>query len=739
MAQLNFLIGRGELLTRDISGPKRKMEKSEVYSLAETAERLLPQIERTLTAIEASSPSTRPDGLAVARIMLNPSYIARSFYPASLFRTLGLIPVGSRATKVIPKKWNRKRAPSEISTTEFFVAGRLDDFRKLSSVATTYSIDSKEALDFTRVEQVNPYLPSEKIVNLGSDLDKHFEVGIHLLPDDRPDGVKRAFEGFAEDQGAITHNELSFETGNLWFIPVECSRLQAQAIAEFALVRVIRPVPKLRTFRPVQRGTFAAPSCRLPTVPPVSSEPRVAILDGGLPENHPLTPWVRTYRHGDPDASNHPEGPNHGLAVTSALLFGAIEPGSEATQPYSYVDHHRVLDSSTTAEDPLELYRTLGMIEEVLLSRRYQFINLSLGPDLPIEDSDIHAWTSVIDDLLSDGNTLMTVAVGNNGERDRTIGNARVQVPSDCVNAISVGSCNNLRAPWQRAAYSAVGPGRHPGLIKPDLMAFGGQAPNYFHAVAAEGESLLQPLMGTSFAAPALLRIAVGVRATLGTSLGPLAIKALLVHSAERAGHQPDDVGWGKIPEDLGSVIACPPGVARIVYQGELKPGKYLRAALPVPDGGLKGRIRLKATFCCASPTDPQDTSSYTRAGLEVTFRPKDSNVKQEAKNASSRSFFKRPRFADESEQRADQGKWETVLHGESGLLGTSLKNPVFDIHYNAREGGHQSTGAEKIPYALVITVEAPNHPDIYNDILRAYSDTLVGIRPVEVTLPVRS
>ncbi|WP_407470007.1 S8 family serine peptidase [Xanthomonas campestris pv. raphani] len=90
----------------------------------------------------------------------------------------------------------------------------------------------------------------------------------------------------------------------------------------------------------------------------------------------------------------------------------------------------------------------MGFVEEVLLSRQYQFINLSLGPDLPIDDTDVHAWTSVIDDLLSDGDTLMTVAVGNNGEMDRAVGNARVQVPADAVNALAVGAANNTDDTW---------------------------------------------------------------------------------------------------------------------------------------------------------------------------------------------------------------------------------------------------------------------------------------------------
>ena len=35
--------------------------------------------------------------------------------------------------------------------------------------------------------------------------------------------------------------------------------------------------------------------------------------------------------------------------------------------------------------------------------------NVSPAVDLPIEVSDVHAWTSVIDDLLSDGEALMTI------------------------------------------------------------------------------------------------------------------------------------------------------------------------------------------------------------------------------------------------------------------------------------------------------------------------------------------
>jgi hypothetical protein len=397
-----------------------------------------------------------------------------------------------------------------------------------------------------------------------------------------------------------------------------------------------------------------------------------------------------------------------------------------------------VLDQYSRGEDPLELYRTLGLVEQVLLSRTYQFINLSLGPDLPVEDQDVHAWTSVIDDLLSDGDTLMTVAVGNNGERDRESGNARVQVPADCVNALAVGAADDTEAEWARASYSAIGPGRSPGVVKPDLMAFGGNPiSKYFHVLAPSAKPTLTPQLGTSFAAPYLLRSAIGIRAILGDELSPLAIKALLVHASDPGEHDKLEVGWGKIPEDILSIITCSHGVARVAYQGELKPGKYLRASLPLPAGGLSGNVRLKATFCYASPTDPQDAAAYTRAGLEVVFRPNDEKIRDNKLNANAKGFFDMSKYETEQERRSDRGKWETVLHGEKTFRGTSLKNPVFDIHYNAREAGARTVNADKIRYALIVSVEARKHTNLYNDILRTYAKTLIPIQP-KVSLPIR-
>ncbi len=737
MSQTNFLIGRGEMLTHDIKGPKRKPGKAEVYSLQQAALRLTPQFTETSAALDSLPLHACPGDFGVARLTMNPSYIARSFFPVAMLRTVGLESVGSRTVRVKPEAWTKKGAPQECTTTELFVAGKRHAFRNLKDWTKQIEPDSDEALDLAHIEKFSAFAPEQRIASYGSHKDRFFEVGLHLLPDEDRLFVQRAFAKYAKEVEVKIHSDLGFIAGNLWFVPVEGKHANIERLSEFVFVRVIRPMPKLRGMRPVQRAGGVSVTCSLPTEQPLSSEPKVAILDGGLPKQHAIGPWLRSYRVFDKDADDDPDGLEHGLAVTSAFLFGPIAPNGVAARPFAYVDHLRVLDKGAGTEDPLELYRTLGFVEEVLLSRQYQFINLSLGPDLPIEDTDVHVWTSVIDDLLSDGDTLMTVAIGNNGEMDRPSGNARVQVPSDCVNAVAVGAANDTEASWARASYSAMGPGRSPGVVKPDLMAFGGDADKYFHVLSQSKKPVLAPQLGTSFASPYLLRSAVAIRAILGVELTPLAIKALLVHAADPSTHDKLEVGWGKVPEDLMRIITCPDGVARIVYQGELKPGKYLRAALPLPEGGLSGNIRLSATFCYASPTDPQDAAAYTRAGLEIVFRPNDEKITDGKANANTKGFFDMKKYATEEERRSDMGKWETVLHGAKGMRGSSLNNPVFDIHYSAREAGGRATGAEKIRYALIITLEASKHADLYNDILRTYAKTLVPIQP-QVSLPIR-
>lgn len=734
-----YLIGRGELLTYQIEAPRKKPgNKAHPYSLAEAKAHVVPQMEAAARQLQELPAEACPDDIAVARLTLHPAYLAKSFFPRSLLDQAGLVSLGSRTTRVKPRKLTGPKAPAEAETTELFVAGRRSALRALPMLASGLQAGTPLAEQFTEIEDFAPMLAVDRTRGSRPRGTATFEAALHIPPVLSAQRVRAQFAAYAQAQGFRVHTSLEFEVGRLLFVPVTGPGAQLKALADFTLLRVVRPMPPLRGARPLARSTPLAVGFALPEADPLSREPRVAVLDGGLPKQHVLGVYVRRYFRSDESAADVPEYLGHGLGVTSAVLFGAIDPEAGASRPFAPVDHHRVLDADVEDEHPVELYRTLGHIEAVLRSRQYQFVNLSLGPEYSMEDRDVHAWTAVIDDFLSDGATLMTVAAGNNGEGDSELQLDRIQVPADSVNALAVGAADRSTAGWKRAVYSARGPGRSPGRRKPDVVAFGGSPREYFHVAAPGARAQLATTLGTSFAAPLVLRTGVGVRAVLGDQVRPLTIKALLIHSCEPhpvAGA--NDVGWGRVPAELNTLITCRAGQARILYQGELSPGKFLRAPVPLPDTELVGSVTIRATFCYASPVDPQDASAYTKAGLVATFRPHEDKRAATAAHAKSRTFFPTSEYRTEADLRSDLGKWETVLHAEQTFRGGSLKNPVFDIHYNARDaGGSAYTGAQRISYALVVTVEAPRHLQLHEDILRSHT-VLEPIEPT-VSLPIR-
>ncbi|GLP95351.1 S8 family peptidase [Paraferrimonas sedimenticola] len=728
MTKKNYLIGKAEELTELAPPPKMNPPGGSLYSVQESIKRLKPHFTAVSEELEKYDDELCPRDYAVTKVTLHPSYIAKGHFPKRLLREMGVRSIGSKASEVRPDRWTRKGEPEESPTTSLFVAGKRQQIQEFGRKLTNFSDDTPGADDIHKVWSIECVAPEQKVkAGLGSE-PIAFEAGLQLIPGGSSEFIKSSFLAYAKKLGFEPSEEMSISVANLWFVPLIGDETKLRDLAKYSFVRVVRPMPVLRTFVPVVRSMAVPSPINLPIEPPIAEDVRVAILDGGMPQQNVLSRWVRDYRVSDANAADHPDGPPHGVGVTSAFLFGPIKPGTTPERPYAYVDHHRVLDENIAKEDRFELYRTLNHIEDILLSRQYEFINLSLGPDLSIEDDEIHAWTSLIDSYLADGDTFLTVAAGNNGQADSLLQLDRVQVPSDCVNAIAVGASDSMASTWARAPYSAVGPGRAPGRVKPDLLAFGGATSDYFHVTGADSSPTLVPQQGTSFAAPYALRKAVGVRALMGHAVSPLAIKSLMINAAHCNGLDQKEVGWGKVPDDVSELIESPDGVARILYQGELLPGKYLRVPLPIPNSGVNGKVKIKATCCFSTPVDPQDTSMYTKAGVEISWSPRP---------GKKESFFQQVKVATEAELRRDAAKWESVLHADKSKLGSSLDEPCFELHYMARDGGGAIDGskAPTIKYAFVVTLEAPKHKEIFSDILKSYSQVLTELQP-RVSVP---
>jgi hypothetical protein len=125
-----------------------------------------------------------------------------------------------------------------------------------------------------------------------------------------------------------------------------------------------------------------------------------------------------------------------------------------------------------------------------------------------------------------------------------------------------------------------------------------------------------------------------------------------------------------------------------------------------------------------------------------VAFRPNKNKFTETefgtSKNAATKSFFSSKAYATEDELRRDAHKWEPCLTASKKFRASSLNDPVFDVHYNARRGGASDRAAKSIPYALLVTVEAKQMADLYNKIALRYRTQLEELRPV-IQIPIRT
>lgn len=562
-----------------------------------------------------------------------------------------------------------------------------------------------------------------------------WEVVLHAEATSRGASIVSSFIKYLQSidsKARIDEKRILYSSG-LCFLSVHTTPQTVRIASDFAFLRCVRSMPQLR---PITRQAGYPLSCSytLPTTPPLDETSRALILDTGGPAIAGLEQWVKTFDAdgvGAPDPAIH----EHGLQVNSAFLFGPIIDGQPLPQPYCRVDHARVIGDSSDAPEYID---TLLRIQNVLqdVGHNYDIICICCGPDIPVDDDDPTAWTAVLDPIFAKLPGLVFCAAGNSGHRDHDSGIARVQPPADCVNAVSVGSCNSLAKSWNRSFYSSIGPGRRPGIVKPDVLAFGGELPHSPFFALSRTANVATATQGTSFSTPLAARIAAGIRAQLGRQLGPLAIKALLISRSESSTHDIKHVGWGRIVESPESLIVSPDNEAFVVYQGLLSPGQWLRAPIPLPEKTIPGMVTVSATFCFHTETDPHHPVNYTRAGLGVTFRPHSEKKKDpNSRHAATTGFFELSKmYPTEHELRRESLKWESVLHRRKRFRGSSLNDPVFDIHYNAREEGAPGN-APQIPYSLVVRISSPKVADLYNQIATRYRTILQPIQPVRVAI----
>lgn len=735
MENRNFILGHGERLTSVIAPPATKPDKNFPYEFGEAKKRLAPKIQDTATKVSKLPSKACPGDQAVVAFTLHPAFLAKSYYPKVLFDSLGLTPIGSRTTEITPEKWTKTKTGQEARTTTIFTSASRSTINAIPQKIATLSGDSNIASDIIKIENIESVVDVPRIGFIDTEQESSkLEIVLHAEEGDDSDIIE-GFRAYIEELGGTAEIERRLYADGLCFMPASAPTGVIEEIEKFNFLRAVRSMPRLRS---ITRSSFTSGfEVEMPDDQPVDPGIRVAVFDGGMPDKSQLDSWVRKYEL--PGIGSATNGLlSHGLKVTSAVLFGPLSEDIKPERPYAFIDHYRVLDehADNHADSEPDMYHVLTAIRNVIDSGSYSFVNLSIGPDMAIEDDPISSWTSILDSLFAKRKIFATIAAGNNGERDKLGGLARIQPPSDGVNSIAVGSANSQDGNWERAPYSAFGPGRSPGVIKPDVMAFGGEVGRHpFYVIDPGREGWAVADEGTSFAAPTALRTALGIRAHFGEVLTPIALKALLIDSAIPNRQSKDECGWGRVPTDFRDIVETSSDTVRVVYQGVLTPSSWLKAPIPLPEGlALSGNVQIKATICYFTETDAKDSGSYTKAGIEVMFRPNSEKYKdKDSQYPQTASFFKIKEFDILSNPLMHKGHfWETVLCASASKAGRTLLKPEFNLHYNARNGGDKAgSKAPEINYAMVVTVQAPKHPELYNSVVANYRTRLEPLTPV--------
>jgi len=203
------------------------------------------------------------------------------------------------------------------------------------------------------------------------------------------------------------------------------------------------------------------------------------------------------------------------------------------------------LDDQTEKDDQAELYTVLGRIRDVLESRPYQFANLSVGPDLAIEDNEVHAWTSRSGPVLASGRILASIAVGNTGENDHASGKRQDPDPGGLrqralhrrpATGTASSAASGIQHPSARAAARASSSPTPSPSADPAMSRSGRSA-----SPSPRGRARHRHELRLAGGAP---HRGIGNPGPISAkSLRRFSLKALLLHAADDGGHRRAETG----------------------------------------------------------------------------------------------------------------------------------------------------------------------------------------------------
>ncbi len=286
---MNFLLGKGERLMEPINPPSGGGPRNAPYTFDDALRRLPPMLQNTLARINELPSLACPRNQAVVSLTLHPEYVAKSYYPSKLLRSVDLEVLGSRPRSITPEKSTRKTLDGESTvTTELFAEGFKTSLANWYEALPDWRPDSREARDLLAIERISTRSEQDKIRGaLPSQGQITMEVVLHGGELDARTIVLPQFKQYLDSLDSPYEFGRMFFAKGLSFLALDAPSEKALEIARFSRVRVIRQMPLLRRFEPiVTRETLS--EVELQDQSPVSDSVRFAIFDCGIPNSNPL-------------------------------------------------------------------------------------------------------------------------------------------------------------------------------------------------------------------------------------------------------------------------------------------------------------------------------------------------------------------------------------------------------------------------------------------------------------------
>ena len=266
--------------------------------------------------------------------------------------------------------------------------------------------------------------------------------------------------------------------------------------------------------------------------------------------------------------------------------------------------------------------------------------------------------------------------------------------------------------------------------------------------------NLLTATAGTSFASPLVVH-KIGSILARSEDITPHMARMLMLHYADHDDSQSqEEYGFGLSPSSVDSCLTCDENCVTTLYQGVLKPAELVSLPIFAPSiNGTSGYVTVRWTIVAVCAVDPNDTDEYTASCIQDTFVPHemkyqfrkdgvgsktlDLSIPKDAAEAAKllNQGYKKSylpisvpakRYWEESDLRANDFKWDTVISKHRRMRSTSLLQPSLTLQSVFRTN-NDSDAITK--YYAAVTVDAPGYPgSLYTSTLQQYQ-SLAPIR----------